>query len=54
MANISWERPRRVMPYSFELASSIASDLESGEYDAVHLLYNEFKSAIAYTPSEDD
>ena len=41
----------RVMPYSFELASSIASDLESGEYDAVHLLYNEFKSAIAYTPS---
>lgn len=41
----------RVMPYSFELASSIASDLESGEYDAVHLMYNEFKSAIAYTPS---
>ena len=41
----------RVMPYSFELASSIASDLQSGEYDAVHLLYNEFKSAIAYTPS---
>ena len=41
----------RVMPYSFELASSIASDLESGEFDAVHLLYNEFKSAIAYTPS---
>ena len=41
----------RVMPYSFELASSIASDLESGEYDAVHLMYNKFKSAIAYTPS---
>lgn len=41
----------RVMPYSFELASSIASDLESGEFDAVHLMYNEFKSAIAYTPS---
>ena len=41
----------RVMPYSFELASSIATDLESGEYDAVHLMYNKFKSAIAYTPS---
>ena len=22
-----------------------------GEYDSVHLCYNEFKSAIAYTPS---
>jgi F-type H+-transporting ATPase subunit gamma len=41
----------RVMPYSFDLASSIASDTMAGSYDAVHLLYNEFKSAIAYFPS---
>ena len=42
----------RAMPYSFDLASAIASDtINAGEYDAVHLMYNEFKSAIAYTPS---
>jgi ATP synthase F1 gamma subunit len=41
----------RAMPYSFELASAISTDLESGEYDAVHLMYNKFKSAIAYIPS---
>ena len=41
----------RVMPYSFDLASNIATDLESGEYEAVHLLYNKFKSAIQYLPS---
>ena len=42
----------RVMPYSFDLACSLASNtITAGEYDAVHLLYNEFKSAIAYNPS---
>jgi F-type H+-transporting ATPase subunit gamma len=42
----------RVMPYSFDLASAIATDtINTGEYDAVHVLYNEFKSAIAYIPS---
>jgi F-type H+-transporting ATPase subunit gamma len=42
----------RVMPYNFDLACALTSDaLESGEFDAIHLIYNEFKSAIAYTPS---
>lgn len=41
----------RVMPYSFDLSSALAEDILEGEFDAVHLLYNEFKSAIAYTPS---
>ena len=41
----------RVMPYTFELASAITKDVLEGEYDGVHLLYNEFKSAIAYIPS---
>lgn len=41
----------RVMPYSFDLASKIATDTMAGEYDSVHILYNKFKSAIAYTPS---
>ena len=41
----------RAMPYTFDMASSIAQDVMSKEYDAVHLVYNEFKSAIAYIPS---
>jgi F-type H+-transporting ATPase subunit gamma len=41
----------RQMPYTFDLASSIAQDVLAGEYDAVHLLFNRFKSAIAYIPS---
>lgn len=41
----------RVMPYTFDLASSIAEDTIKGEYDAVHLIYNNFKSAISYIPS---
>jgi len=48
----------RLAPYNFDLASSITQDalsvegtLLQGQYDAVHLLYNEFVSAIAYTPS---
>ena len=41
----------RLMPFTFELSSSLAQDVLEGEFDAVHLLYNEFKSAIAYTPS---
>eukprot|EP01035_Chromulina_nebulosa_P063639 gene63639-87044_t len=39
------------MPYTFELASAIAQDALEGQFDAVHLVYNEFVSAIAYTPS---
>ena len=41
----------RVMPYSFDLASKITADTMEGDYDAVHILFNEFKSAIAYLPS---
>lgn len=41
----------RQMPYSFELACALTQDTMTGEYDAVHLVYNHFKSAIVYTPS---
>jgi F-type H+-transporting ATPase subunit gamma len=41
----------RAVPYNFDLALSLTQDILSGEYDAVHLVYNEFVSAIAYTPS---
>ena len=41
----------RRMPYTFDLAAALAQDALAGEFDAVHILYNEFKSAIAYTPS---
>jgi len=41
----------RVMPYNFDLACSLAQESMTGDYDSIHLVYNEFKSAIAYTPS---
>ena len=41
----------RVIPYTFDLASSIAEDAIKGEFDAIHLIYNNFKSAISYIPS---
>eukprot|EP00598_Pedospumella_elongata_P005489 CAMPEP_0184966888 /NCGR_PEP_ID=MMETSP1098-20130426/420_1 /TAXON_ID=89044 /ORGANISM="Spumella elongata, Strain CCAP 955/1" /LENGTH=297 /DNA_ID=CAMNT_0027488243 /DNA_START=33 /DNA_END=926 /DNA_ORIENTATION=+ len=41
----------RVMPYTFELATALAQDVIGGDYDAVHFMYNKFKSAIAYIPS---
>jgi len=41
----------RVAPYTFELASSLASDALAADYDSIHIVYNEFVSAIAYTPS---
>lgn len=41
----------RVLPYTFDLAGEISKDVLKGQYDSVHLLYNEFVSAIAYTPS---
>jgi F-type H+-transporting ATPase subunit gamma len=51
--NIVAAATERVMPYNFDLACSLAQDtLSTGkEYDAVHIIYNEFVSAIAYTPS---
>jgi len=42
----------RVMPYSFDLTCALTQDvLSAGEYESIHLLYNKFKSAIAYVPS---
>ncbi len=41
----------RLVPYGFDLATTIADDILLSEFDAVHLVYNEFVSAIAYTPS---
>lgn len=41
----------RLLPYNFELASAIAQEIVTSEFDSVHLVYNEFKSAIAYIPS---
>ncbi len=42
----------RAVPYTFDLACAISTDtINAGQYDAVHLVYNEFKSAIAYIPS---
>ena len=39
----------RHMPYTFELACALTQDAMAGEFDAVHLVYNRFVSAIAYT-----
>jgi len=41
----------RLMPYNFDLACAMVQETLAGDYDAIHLVYNEFKSAIAYTPS---
>lgn len=41
----------RVVPYNFDLASAFAQDSLANQYDGVHLLFNKFVSAIAYTPS---
>jgi F-type H+-transporting ATPase subunit gamma len=41
----------RAAPYNFDLACALTQDALAGEFDAIHLVYNEFVSAIAYTPS---
>jgi len=41
----------RLTPYNFELASTLAQDALEREYDQIHLVYNKFVSAIAYTTS---
>jgi len=49
---IAFSATDRTMPYTFDLTCAITQDaLALGEYDAIHLIYNKFKSAIAYTPS---
>lgn len=40
----------RVMPYGWELACALSKDALNNDYDSVHIVYNEFKSAIAYFP----
>lgn len=41
----------RAVPYSFDLCCELAKDILAENFDAVHIVYNEFKSAIAYVPS---
>lgn len=41
----------RAIPYNFALACAIAEEAISADFEAIHLVYNEFVSAIAYTPS---
>ena len=41
----------RAVPYTFDLAASLAQETLTGEFDAVHILYNQFVSAIVYTPT---
>lgn len=41
----------RMAPYNFDLACALTQDVLGTDHDAIHLVYNEFVSAIAYTPS---
>lgn len=41
----------REVPYTFELASALAQETLAGQFDGVHIVFNQFKSAIVYTPS---
>mmetsp|Transcript_30308 Transcript_30308/g.33052 ORF Transcript_30308/g.33052 Transcript_30308/m.33052 type:complete len:299 (-) Transcript_30308:136-1032(-) len=41
----------RAAPYNFDLATALTNEALGEDYEAIHLLYNQFKSAIAYVPS---
>lgn len=41
----------RHAPYNFDMACSFAQDILENDYDGIHIVYNEFVSAIKYTPS---
>jgi F-type H+-transporting ATPase subunit gamma len=41
----------RATPYTFDLACALTQEALASEFDAVHIVYNEFKSAIVYIPS---
>lgn len=41
----------RHTPYTFDLATALAQDALASKAEGVHILYNQFKSAIAYVPS---
>eukprot|EP01041_Mallomonas_annulata_P003926 gene3926-7831_t len=41
----------RILPYTFDLAMALTQEALAGDFDAVHIVYNKFRSAIAYIPS---
>lgn len=41
----------RSAPYTFSLSSAVANEIVKGEYTGVHILYNNFKSAISNIPT---
>lgn len=41
----------RVMPYHFDLSCCLAQEIMEKDYEGIHILYNEFVSAIKYVPS---
>lgn len=41
----------RRLPYTFDLAMALAQEALSEDNQAIHIVYNKFKSAIAYVPS---
>lgn len=41
----------RNTPYTFSLASALAQDCLDKDFEGVHVLFNQFKSAIQYIPS---
>lgn len=41
----------RTQPYTYDLAAALTGDMLKNEFEGIHIVYNEFVSAIAYTPS---
>jgi len=41
----------RRIPYSFSMASALAMEALHSDAEAIHIVYNRFKSAISYIPS---
>jgi F-type H+-transporting ATPase subunit gamma len=41
----------RQLPYSFDLAAALAGEAMKKDYEGVHIVFNQFKSAILYIPS---
>lgn len=49
--NLIGAATEREMPYTFDLAVTLTAGLLEHKTDAIHLMYNKFKSAIVYIPS---
>jgi F-type H+-transporting ATPase subunit gamma len=49
--NLVGAATEREMPYTFDLAINITEALLNEKADAIHLIYNQFKSAIVYIPN---